>query len=182
MMDRCQPKLSTTQSVFQNVFQVIFDFDKKNLLSTICYFLNLTFLSNKYTFSSKTWFYFLIASNHECDFFMLALLRRISFWPPSMVYISVINTHITNYNLSHVRPLWAASMYCIYTWLSDLWVLLQCVLESHIFHFSCLQAFLLLKSHHPSLHQIHSPSLTSTTHTTYYAPIRFPIQHKIRPG
>ena len=41
-------------------------------------------------------------------FFMLALLRRTYFWPPSMVYISVINTNITNYNLSHVGPLWAA--------------------------------------------------------------------------
>ena len=46
---------------------------------------------------------------------MLALLGMTSFWPPSMVYISVISTHITNYNLSHVGPLWAAFMYCIYT-------------------------------------------------------------------
>ena len=44
---------------------------------------------------------------------MLALVRGTSFWPPSMVYISVNNTHITNYNLSHVGPLWAAFMYCI---------------------------------------------------------------------
>ena len=29
---------------------------------------------------------------------MLVLLRRTSFWPPPMVYISVIITHITNYN------------------------------------------------------------------------------------
>ena len=72
---------------------------------------------------------------------MLALLRR-----TSMVYISFINTHITNYNLSHVGPLWAASMYCVYTCLSDLWVLfmlvllVQCLLESQMVHFSCLQA------------------------------------------
>ena len=31
---------------------------------------------------------------------MLALLRRTSFLPPSMVYISVIIIHITNYNRS----------------------------------------------------------------------------------
>ena len=36
------------------------------------------------------------------DFFMLALLRRISFLTSSMVYILVINTHITNYNLSQM--------------------------------------------------------------------------------
>ena len=34
---------------------------------------------------------------------MLALLRRASFSPPSMVYISVNITHIKNYNLSVVR-------------------------------------------------------------------------------
>ena len=40
-------------------------------------------------------------------FFMLALLRRTSFWSPSMVYISVIIfTHITNYNLSHDYQSW----------------------------------------------------------------------------
>ena len=34
----------------------------------------------------------------QIKFFMLALLRRASFWPPSMVYISVIIAHIhTNY-------------------------------------------------------------------------------------
>ena len=38
-------------------------------------------------------------------FLMLALLRRTSFWPPSMVEISVINTHITNYNLFHLFSL-----------------------------------------------------------------------------
>ena len=37
--------------------------------------------------------------------------------------ILVIITHITNYNLSHIGPLWAAFTYCIYTCLSDLWVL-----------------------------------------------------------
>ena len=45
-------------------------------------------------------FNFVIPCNHS----MLALLRRTSFWPPSMDYISVIITHITNYNLSHVGP------------------------------------------------------------------------------
>ena len=48
-----------------------------------------------------------------------------------MVYISVIIfTHITNYNLSHVGPLWAAFMYCIYTCLSDLWVLVMLMYQS----------------------------------------------------
>ena len=45
-------------------------------------------------------------------FLMLALFRRTSFLTKSMIYISVIDTHITNYNLSHVGPMWAASM-CI---------------------------------------------------------------------
>ena len=49
-------------------------------------------------------------------------------WPPSTVYISVINTHITNYNFSHVGSLWGVSMYCIYTCLYDLWVLFMLVL------------------------------------------------------
>ena len=33
-------------------------------------------------------------------FWMLALLRRIAFLTPSMVYISIISIHIKNYNLS----------------------------------------------------------------------------------
>ena len=48
------------------------------------------------------------------------------FWPPSMVYISVI-THITNYISSWCRPSvgsFHSFMYCINTCLSDLWVLL----------------------------------------------------------
>ena len=52
-------------------------------------------------------------------------LKEDIFLTPSMVYISVIITHIKNYNLfSHVGPLWATFMYCIYTCLFDLWVLL----------------------------------------------------------
>ena len=40
-------------------------------------------------------------------FLMLALLRR-TFWPPSMVYISIIITHyIMNYISSWYGPLWA---------------------------------------------------------------------------
>ncbi len=35
---------------------------------------------------------------------MLALPRRASFWPLSMAYISVIITHVTNYNFSWYRP------------------------------------------------------------------------------
>ena len=42
------------------------------------------------------------------------------FSPPSMVFISVIIKNITNYNLSHVQPLWKAFMYCNYKCLSDL--------------------------------------------------------------
>ena len=38
------------------------------------------------------------------------------------IFLTII-THITNYNLSHVGPLLADFMYCIYTCLSDLWVL-----------------------------------------------------------
>ena len=45
---------------------------------------------------------------------------------------------------SHIGPLWAAFTNCIYTCLSDLWVLFmlvllfQCVFESHIVPFSCV--------------------------------------------
>ena len=35
---------------------------------------------------------------------MLALLRRESFWPPSIVYISFIITHTTNYIFLHYIP------------------------------------------------------------------------------
>ena len=35
-------------------------------------------------------------------FFMLALLRRASFWPPSMAYISVIITHILQITIFHI--------------------------------------------------------------------------------
>ena len=98
-------------------------------------------------------------NSYSYYFLNVGLLKRTYFYyffTPFMVNISVINTDITNSNLSHVGPLWAASMYCIYTCLSDFWVLfmlvllLQCVLESHIVHFSFLQAVLLLKIHHPS--------------------------------
>jgi hypothetical protein len=44
-----------------------------------------------------------ILSNHFiCFFLMLALPRRTSFWPLSMAYISVIITHVTNYNSSMI--------------------------------------------------------------------------------
>jgi hypothetical protein len=63
-----------------------------------------------------------------------------------MAYISFIITHIFYklhffHDLDHV---WAASMYCIYTCLSDLWVLIHVLavlllflygLESQMFHF-----------------------------------------------
>ena len=49
-------------------------------------------------------------------FLMLALLRRTSFLTTVYgLYFSHHCTHITNYNPSHVGPLWAAFMYCIYT-------------------------------------------------------------------
>ena len=57
---------------------------------------------------------------------MLALLRRESFWPPSIFYISVIITHTLQITFLHdIDLLWAAFMYCINTCLSDLWVLLH---------------------------------------------------------
>ena len=46
-------------------------------------------------------------------FLVLAPLGGHLFLTTSVVYISVIDTHITNHNLSHVGPLWAASMYCL---------------------------------------------------------------------
>ena len=48
-------------------------------------------------------------------FTALALLRRTSFWP-HLWSIFQLSTHIfTNYNLSHVGPLWAAFMYFLFT-------------------------------------------------------------------
>ena len=46
-------------------------------------------------------------------FFLLALLRRTSFLTPSMVYISVINTHITNYNLSPINSTMPQAGICL---------------------------------------------------------------------
>ena len=40
---------------------------------------------------------------------IMAINMTFSILTPSMVYISVTNTHITNYNLSHDGPLWAAA-------------------------------------------------------------------------
>ena len=57
-------------------------------------------------------------------FFMLALLRRISFLTTIYgLYYSHNYTHFANLNFLHAGPLWAALKYCIYTLLSDLWVL-----------------------------------------------------------
>ena len=36
---------------------------------------------------------------------MLALIRRASFWPPSMVYVSVIITHILEKYDTAARPI-----------------------------------------------------------------------------
>ena len=59
-------------------------------------------------------------------FSMLALLRTTSFLTTIYgPYSSHHYTHVTNYNFSHVVPLWAGFMYCIYTCLSELWVLLM---------------------------------------------------------
>ena len=46
---------------------------------------------------------------------ILTLLRRTSFWPPSMVYISVIITHITHY-----KTCWT---FCVgsYTYIHHIW-------------------------------------------------------------
>jgi hypothetical protein len=79
-------------------------------------------------------------------FLMLALPRRASFWTTFYgLYFSYQCTHITNYIFLHdLDHLWAASMYCIYTCLSYLWVLIHvlvctsvflCGLESHVVHF-----------------------------------------------
>ena len=60
-------------------------------------------------------------------FFMLALLRRASFWSPSMVYISVIITHIhKNYISSWYRPLWASFVLSIKTCLSETYIWSAC--------------------------------------------------------
>ncbi len=90
---------------------------------------------------------------------MLALPRRASFWPLSMAYISIIITHVTNYNLfQDIDHLWAASMYCIYTCLSDSWVLIfivcctsaLCGLEYSYIPLLLISSLLHpLKSHHP---------------------------------
>ena len=49
--------------------------------------------------------YSLLVIYLDCTFFyILVLLRRTSFWQPSMVYISVIITYVTNNNLSPVGP------------------------------------------------------------------------------
>ncbi len=80
---------------------------------------------------------------------MLALPRRASFWTTFYgLYFSHHYTHIYKLHFFHdLDHLWAASMYCIYTCLSDLWVLIHvlavlllflCGLESHMFHFSDL--------------------------------------------
>ena len=57
-----------------------------------------------------------LVRHHLSIFFMSALLRRASFWPPSMVYILVIITHLTKYNfllilvqLIHRPTLWSYS-------------------------------------------------------------------------
>ena len=56
----------------------------------------------------------------------MALLWRASFWPPPMVYISVIITIILQITfLPDVDLLWAAFMFCC---LSDLWVLFSWLL------------------------------------------------------
>ena len=54
---------------------------------------------------------------------MLVLLRRTSFWPPSMVYISIIIHH--TYHKLPAGPLRAASMHCSTSCPCDLWALLR---------------------------------------------------------
>ena len=54
---------------------------------------------------------------------MLALPRRTSFWPPSMIYISVIIIHITNYNPSHINHMPERQLLynsCIQIWINNL--------------------------------------------------------------
>ena len=47
-------------------------------------------------------------------FWMLVLLRRTFF--DHLLWSIFQSSFYTYYNLSHVGPLWAAFMYCIYTW------------------------------------------------------------------
>ena len=69
------------------------------------------------TFFNETimsWNYFLNVGPSKEDIFFDNLL-----WS---IFQSSL-THITNYNFSHVGPLWAAFMYCNDTCLSDLWTI-----------------------------------------------------------
>ncbi len=103
---------------------------------------------------------------------MLALLRRASFWTTFCgLYFNHHYTHIYKLHFFHdLDHLWAASMYWIYTCLSDLWVLSHvfavlllflCGLESHMFHFQWFSSLLtLLKNHHPCCFSLHLSSLT----------------------
>jgi hypothetical protein len=76
--------------------------------------LNDDFLQLLFTFRKKN--------------FMLALLRRASFWTTfyGLFSVIIIHTYLQITFLFHdLDHLWAASMYCIYTCLSDLWVLIH---------------------------------------------------------
>ena len=63
------------------------------LVSSLTDIFLLKFARNKI----ERWSLVNLGSLNVFGFFMLALPRRASFWPPSMVYISIIITHITNY-------------------------------------------------------------------------------------
>ena len=74
---------------------------------------------------------FNVKASKEKYFFMLALLRWTIFWPPSMVYISVVITNITDYNscLDLVCNFSGTAFYtCPFF---DLWVLLHVVLSGN---------------------------------------------------
>ena len=54
-------------------------------------------------------------------FFYVGTLKESIFFDHHLWSIFQSSTHISNYNLSHVGPQWAASMYCIYTCKSKYW-------------------------------------------------------------